>query len=235
MNNLFIGTSGWAYPKWKPKFYPKEVSSAKFLEHYAGRLNSVEVNFTFRSTVRPDLATRWCDATPDGFSFSLKAPMRITHIKRLRDAAESVAIFLDSLAVFRERKKLGPVLIQLPENFKFDLDRLRHFLSEWPRDVRAAFEFRHDSWFVDDTYAALKNAGCALVYAEAEDLTTPVVRTADFEYWRLRKPPYTAPSVKKKLDKRDGDGNLYAYLKHEDSPANALVAAQMYADLKKSK
>ena len=235
MNNLFIGTSGWAYPKWKPKFYPKEVSSAKFLEHYADRLNSVEVNFTFRSTVKPDLAARWCDATPDGFSFSLKAPMRITHIKRLRDTAESVAFFVDSLAVFRERKKLGPVLIQLPENFKFDLDRLRHFLSEWPRDVKAAFEFRHDSWFVDDTYAALKNAGCALVYAEAEDLTTPLVRTADFEYWRLRKPPYTAPSVKKKLDKRDGDGNLYVYLKHEDSPANALVAAQMYADLNKSK
>ena len=235
MNNLFIGTSGWAYPKWKPKFYPKEVSSAKFLEHYAGRLNSVEVNFTFRSTVKPDLAARWCDATPDGFSFSLKAPMRITHIKRLRDTAESVTFFVDSLAVFRERKKLGPVLIQLPENFKCDLDRLKNFLAEWPRDVRAAFEFRHDSWFVDDTYAALKNAGCALVYAEAEDLTTPVVRTADFEYWRLRKPPYTAPSVKKKLDKRDGDGNLYAYLKHEDSPTNALVAAQMYADLKKSK
>jgi len=235
VQNLFIGTSGWAYPKWKPQFYPKDVSAARFLEHYASRLNSVEVNFTFRSTVKPDLAARWCDSTPDGFQFAMKAPMRTTHIKRLRETAESVAFFVASLAVFRERKKLGPVLIQLPENFKFDLDRLRNFLSEWPRDVRAAFEFRHESWFVDDTYAALKNAGCALVYAEAEDLTTPVVRTADFEYWRLRKPPYTAPSVKKKLDKRAGDGNLYVYLKHEDSPANALVAAQVYANAKKSK
>ena len=83
MSNLSIGTSGWAYPKWKPKFYPKDVSAARFLEHYASRLNSVEVNFTFRSTVKPDLAARWCDATPDGFRFTLKAPMRITHIKRL--------------------------------------------------------------------------------------------------------------------------------------------------------
>jgi uncharacterized protein YecE (DUF72 family) len=107
MNNPFIGTSGWAYPKWKPKFYPKDVSAAKFLEHYASRLNSVEVNFTFRSTVKPDLATRWCDATPDGFSFSLKAPMRVTHIKRLRETAESVAHFVESLAVFASARSLG--------------------------------------------------------------------------------------------------------------------------------
>ena len=231
MKNLFVGTSGWAYPKWKPKFYPKEVSAAKFLEHYAGRLNSVEVNFTFRSTVKPDLAARWCDATPDGFSFSLKAPMRITHIKRLRDTAESVAHFVDSLSVFRERKKLGPVLIQLPENFKCDLERLKNFLAEWPRDVKAAFEFRHESWFVDETYAALKNAGCALCYAEAEDLTTPVVRTADFEYWRLRKPPYSAVRVVKKISEREGAGDLFVYLKHEDSPANALVAAEVFANV----
>jgi uncharacterized protein YecE (DUF72 family) len=138
-----------------------------------------------------------------------------------------------SLAVFRERQKLGPVLIQLPENFKCDLERLRNFLAEWPRDVRAAFEFRHESWFVDETYAALKNAGCALCYAEAEDLTTPTVRTADFEYWRLRKPPYTPARVMKKISERTEAGDLFVYLKHEDSPENALVAAQVFADLEK--
>jgi uncharacterized protein YecE (DUF72 family) len=233
MKNLFVGTSGWAYPKWKPGFYPKEATTARFLEHYAGRLNSVEVNFTFRSTVKPDLAARWCDATPESFLFSLKAPMRITHLKRLRETAESVAHFADSLSVFRERKKLGPVLIQLPENFKCDLERLRNFLAEWPRDVMAAFEFRHESWFVEETYAALKRAGCALCYAEAEDLTTPAVRTADFEYWRLRKARYIASRVIKKIQKREGAGDLFVYLKHEDSPANALVAAQVFADADK--
>jgi uncharacterized protein YecE (DUF72 family) len=233
VSQLFIGTSGWAYPKWKPKFYPKEVSSARFLEHYASCLNSVEVNFTFRSTVKPDLAARWCDTTPEGFVFSMKAPMRITHIKRFRETAESVAHFVESLTVFRERKKLGPVLIQLPENFKCDLDRLKTFLSEWPRDMRAAFEFRHESWFVDETYAALKEAGCALVFAEAEDLTTPTVQTTDFEYWRLRKSPYTAAAVRKKIEKRQGGGDLFLYLKHEDSAANAAVAAQICAGAKR--
>jgi uncharacterized protein YecE (DUF72 family) len=235
MKRIFAGTSGWAYPLWKPKFYPADVSAAKFLNHYSGRLNSVEVNYTYRSVVTPDLAARWCDATPPGFLFSAKAPMRITHLKRLRDAGEATAEFVNSLSGIRGKGKLGPVLFQFPPNFTFDLPRLADFLKVLPKSIRAAFEFRHTSWFVDATYAALKKAGCALCYAEDEKLTTPLVRTAHFEYWRLRKPPYKLEGVIKQIRDSTSADDLFVYLKHEDAPDNALLASRLLSDTSKLK
>jgi uncharacterized protein YecE (DUF72 family) len=235
MKRIFAGTSGWAYPRWKPKFYPANVSAAKFLNHYSGRLNSVEVNYTFQSVVTPELSARWCDATPAGFLFSVKAPMRITHLKRLRDAGEATAEFIDSLSVIGAQEKLGPVLFQLPPNFTFDLQRLTDFLKVLPKAIRVAFEFRHTSWFVDGTYSALKKAGCALCYAQDEKLTTPLARTAEFEYWRLRKPPYKLEGVIKHIRDSASADDLFVYLKHEDAPDNALLASRLLSDTSKPK
>src|SRR5271170_5582766 len=178
MGEIHAGTSGWAYGSWKPDFYPAKLGAAKFLNHYAGRLNSVEVNYTFRQIASEELLLRWGEATPADFRFAVKAHQRITHIKRLRDVAETTAEFLASLEPLRKAKNLGPVLFQLPPNFKCDVARLRDFSAGLRPWMRAAFEFRHESWFSEDVYATLRKAGAALCLAEGEELATPEVVTA---------------------------------------------------------
>jgi uncharacterized protein YecE (DUF72 family) len=224
MAKIYAGTSGWAYASWRPGFYPAKLSAAKFLQHYAGRLNSVEVNYTFRRTASEELLLRWAEATPAGFRFAVKAHQRITHFKRLRDAAEVTAEFLASLERLRKAKKLGPVLFQFPENFKCDVGRMREFLAGLPTGLRAAFEFRHESWFSEDVYAALRKAGAALCLAEDEKLTTPEVVTADFNYLRLRKESYSLPTVEQKVRRLAGNGDVFVYFKHEETPEGALRA-----------
>src|SRR5580704_14158530 len=189
---IYAGTSGWAYASWKPKFYPAKLSAKKFLEYYSSRLNSVEVNYTFRSIPTEKLLSGWIETTPPDFKFAIKAHQSITHFKRLRDAAEVTKEFLDSLKPLRRAKKLGPVLFQLRGDFKCDVPRLKDFLKELPRGIRAAFEFRNTSWFCDEVYDALRKANTALCLAESEDIETPFVDTADFSYLRLRKASYSA-------------------------------------------
>src|SRR5580658_2068009 len=133
MATVYAGTSGWAYASWKPNFYPPKLSAAKFLGYYSSRLNSVEVNYTFRSTPTEKLLTGWIEATPPGFLFAIKAHQRITHIKRLRDAGEDTERFVSSLEPLRAAGKLGPVLFQLPPFLKCDLPRLEDFLTALPR------------------------------------------------------------------------------------------------------
>ncbi len=232
MGNIYAGTSGWAYASWKPHFYPAKLSAARFLNHYASRLNSVEVNYTFRRIPSADLLQRWADATPKEFRFAMKAPQAITHIKRLRDAAATTETFLDSLEPLRKAKKLGPVLFQLPPNFKCDVARLRDFLTGLPRGLRAAFEFRHESWFVEEVYAALRKAGVALCHAESEDLVTPNVETADFSYLRLRKGSYSAESAAQRVQSLARNGDVFVYFKHEDTPEGAFNAEAVLAAAK---
>jgi uncharacterized protein YecE (DUF72 family) len=224
MGEIFAGTSGWAYGSWKPDFYPAKLGAGKFLQHYAARLNSVEVNYTFRRIASEELLLRWAEATPTDFRFAVKAHQRITHIKRLRDAVETAAEFVASLEPLRKAKKLGPVLFQLPPNFKCDVARLREFLAGLPSWVRAAFEFRHESWFGEDVYAALRGAGAALCLAEDEKLTTPEVVTADFCYLRLRKRRYSRKAVEEKVRRLAGSGDVFVYFKHEENPVGALRA-----------
>jgi uncharacterized protein YecE (DUF72 family) len=226
-NAVFAGTSGWAYATWKPRFYPAKLSSKKFLTHYATRLNSVEVNYTFRRLASPALLQGWIDATGPDFQFAIKAHQTITHIKRLRGAEESLQKFLASLEPLREAKKLGPVLFQLPPNFKCDPVRLRDFLSTLPKWLRAAVEFRHESWFNDEVYEALKKSNAALCLAESEELQTPEVRTADFHYLRLRKDTNSLKTAQKKVAKLAADGPVYVYFKHEDTPEGALQAEKL--------
>jgi len=188
------------------------------LQHYAGRLNSVEVNYTFGRRVSKQLLQRWAAAVPEQFRFAVKAHRRITHSKRLRDAGAATAEFLASLEPLRLVGKLGPVLFQLPGNFKCDVGRLREFLAGLPTGVRAAFEFRHESWFSERVYAALRDGGASLCMAEDEKLETPEVVTADFCYLRLRMKKYSRKTVAERLRRLAGSGDVFVYFKHEETP-----------------
>src|SRR5579863_7452242 len=219
MGTVYAGTSGWAYASWKPDFYPQKLSSAKFLSHYATCLNSVEVNYTFRAHPTQRLLRGWIEATPSSFRFAIKAHQRITHVLRLRDAGVAASEFAATLEPLRESGRLGPILFQLPPYLKYDLPLLENFLAALPRPLRAAFEFRHESWFADEVFSLLRRANAALCQAESESLETPQVETADFSYLRLRKESYS-PKALQEIGKRVADlaaqGDVFVFFKHED-------------------
>jgi uncharacterized protein YecE (DUF72 family) len=235
MGTLFAGTSGFAYPAWKPEFYPEKLPQAKFLEHYAGRLNSVEINYTFRRMPSASTLASWVEATPAGFVFAVKAHQRITHIRRLKDAGESTGFFLRAIDPLRSARRLGPVLFQLPPNLKCDLDLLAAYLQLLPPDLRFAFEFRSPTWLVEDTYALLRRHNVSLCVAESEKLEVPEVTTADFVYYRLRKPEYTAEdlaSIAARCREMLATGrDLYLMFKHEENASGALNAEKLLQGL----
>jgi uncharacterized protein YecE (DUF72 family) len=224
----FIGTSGWAYPTWKPGFYPQAIPQKKFLEYYATQLNSVEVNYTFRQLPTESMLTGWVAASGPGFRFSFKAPERVTHILRLRECSDAVAALSRALAPAVTAGRMGVVLFQLPPNFKADLPRLDAFLADAKTcGLRMAFEFRNSSWFSDEAYAVLRHHGVALCVAESEDLETPDVVTAPFSCYRWRKSGYDAArldAIADTLRRRSAGGEVFAYFKHEEEPTGAISA-----------
>jgi uncharacterized protein YecE (DUF72 family) len=227
MGQVYAGTSGWAYASWKPDFYPAKLPAAKFLSHYSARLNSVEVNYTFRRFPSQKLLQGWIEATPDGFKFAFKAHQRITHFMRLRDAAGQTSNFVGALEPMRKANKLGPVLFQLPPHLKLDLNLLEDFLAGLPKQICAAFEFRHVSWFNEEVFAALRNANAALCQAESEDIVTPQVSTADFSYLRLRNESYSVKArneIAERVKKLVQSGDVFTYFKHEETAEGALYA-----------
>lgn len=227
MPHLYTGTSGWAYPAWKPAWYPAKLASSKFLGHYATRLNSVELNYTFRRFPTEKLQTGWIAQTMPGFRFAVKAHQSITHVKRLADAGAFTASFLNALAPLRDAGRLGPVLFQLPPFLKCDLARLDAFLGVLPGGTRYAFEFRHESWFTDAVYNSLRDANVALCLAETETLETPDVITADFTYLRLRKETYELEPLRTRTEPYVRHGDAFVYFKHEDTPDGAICAEQL--------
>ena len=230
MGNLYAGTSGWAYPSWKPDFYPAKLPSAKFLSYYASRLNTVEVNYTFRRFPTEKLLRGWIEASPTGFRFAIKAHQKITHIQRLRDVGEFTKDFLNSLQPLDAEEKLGAVLFQLPPFLKCDTGLLKEFLAGLPRQLQAAFEFRHASWFSEEVYALMRTFNVALCQAESEKLETPEVQTAEFAYLRLRKEKYSAKEQKVLTDKAvqlARQGNVFVYFKHEETAEGALYAENL--------
>jgi uncharacterized protein YecE (DUF72 family) len=228
---LFAGTSGFAYPQWKPNFYPEKLPQKKFLEYYAGRLNSVEINYTFRRMPAAATLENWAGATPAGFVFCLKAHQRITHIHRLRNAESAVEVFLKSIDPLRTARRLGPILFQLPPQLHADAGLLAEFLALLPGGMRFAFEFRHESWLNHDTYRILEERNACLCLAESEKLEIPQTITADFVYFRLRKPDYTpadrAEIERRCLDLLEAGKDLFVFFKHEDTPEGALYAEEL--------
>src|SRR5688572_25637442 len=175
--NHWIGTSGFQYPEWKGTFYPEDLSTAKMLPFYAERFSTTEINYTFRRIPSAKTIQGWWDATPERFKFSLKAPQKVTHFAKLRDCGDTLRYFYQVISDLEA--KLGVVLFQLPPAFKKDAPLLAAFLDDFPPGMRAAFEFRHDSWFDDEIFALLKNKKIALCLADSETLATPIVRSEE--------------------------------------------------------
>jgi uncharacterized protein YecE (DUF72 family) len=233
MATLYAGTSGWSYPSWKPGFYPAKLAAAKFLQHYAQRLNTVEVNYTFRHTAAEKTQNNWVAATPPTFRFTVKAHQRITHVLKLRGAAEAARNFLATLQPLAGAGRLGVVLFQLPLFLRADAGLLGEFLGGLPRACRTAFEFRHESWFREETYDLLRRHDAALCVAESEKLEAPDVVTAGYCYYRLRKPEYSRAErreLQRKAAVHMGAGrDVFLYFKHEETPEGAFYAEEMLA------
>ena len=223
--NLYVGTSGYSYKEWKGSFYPKDVSTDEMLRFYGKHFDAVEINNTFFRMPKPEVLEGWAAEVPANFKFVLKASRGITHMKRLKNAGESVAYLLAMIEGMKQR--IGALLFQLPPNMKKDVPRLREFLALLPGDRRAAFEFRHQSWFEDDVFAALRERNAALCIAEAEDdLDIPFVATADFGYLRLRMPEYTDSQLRAWHERVNDQqwSDAFVFFKHEDEAKGPKLA-----------
>jgi uncharacterized protein YecE (DUF72 family) len=236
---IWLGCSGWAYPTWKPEFYPPKTSPKKMLEHYATQLNSVEVNYTFRHLPSATTVDAWLAQTGPDFRFSFKAPQRITHMKRLKECSDALSVFYTALLPVIRAGKMGVILFQLPPNLKADTTRLAAFLKEAAPEgtatLRVAFEFRDASWFNDEVFDLLRQHKAALCVAESDELATPDVVTAPFSCYRLRKSEYgpaDLQQIEAQLTARAAQGEVFAYIKHEDTPKGALQAAALLMTLR---
>jgi uncharacterized protein YecE (DUF72 family) len=216
---IHIGTSGYNYPEWRGSFYPEKLSSKLMFPYYSERFTTVEINYTFYRMPTEKTTAGWREQAPAGFTYTLKAPKSISHIKRLKDAEDSLAMFCTAA------RGLGPhqaaLLFQLPPNFKCDAERLATFLAAMPSDVRPAFEFRNDSWLNDDVYGLLAAKGAALAIADFGDKTTPLRPTARHGYFRLRDEGYTPKDLEAWADRLIEIGSTwddaFVYFKHEDA------------------
>jgi uncharacterized protein YecE (DUF72 family) len=225
---FWIGTSGFQYAEWKGNFYPEDLPAAKMLAFYAERLSTTEINYTFHRIPATKTIDNWKMQTPEEFRFALKAPQKITHWSKLRDCADTLGYFCKVISELGERQ--GPVLFQLPPNFKKDADVLSSFLREFP-NMRAAFEFRHESWFDDEILDLLKSRNIALCIADTADLATPKKITADYGYLRLRREDYVKSDVEQWSEfvrvQRSNWKDAFVYFKHEESGIGPKLATQM--------
>ena len=222
---LFTGTSGWSYKEWKGTFYPDDLPADDMLRYYATKFPSVEINNSFYRIPKEKVLLEWAEQVPGPFRFVLKASRRITHINRLGDGDDSLAYFLRTVNVLGDR--LGPTLFQCPPTLRKDLTRLRDFLARVPRTWRAAMEFRHESWFTDEVYEALRAHDVALVTAEEDDGGTPLVPTASWGYLRLRRTLYSEPELRVWHDRILSQpwGEAYVFLKHDEGSGAGPDAA----------
>ena len=227
--NIRIGTSGWNYTQWRGSFYPSDMRPAGMLAYYAARFSTVEVNNTFYRMPRATVVEGWAAAVPAGFSFVLKAPQRITHFARLRDVDDPVRFFCDTARLLGPR--LGPLLFQLPPNFKVDTGRLADLLALLPPDLRAAFEFRNPTWFTEEVYTRLAARNAALCIADNDEGATPAVATADWGYLRLRATGYTDEDLRAWLATMHRIGerwrDAYVFFKHEEKGTGPALGARL--------
>ena len=229
---IAVGTSGFAYKEWKGSFYPADLPADGMLRFYGERFRTVEINNTFYRMPSEKVLLGWAAEVPDGFTFVLKASQRITHRKRLKDAGEEVQYFLRVANVLGA--KLGPTLFQLPPNLKKDLPRLVDFLAVIPTTWRAAFEFRHASWFDDEVFDVLRGHNAALCVADAdpaeegdkEALVVPFVATADWGYLRLRRAEYVKADLQRWATQVTAQtwNDAFVFFKHEEAGAGPKLA-----------
>jgi uncharacterized protein YecE (DUF72 family) len=183
MSRYYVGTSGWHYEHWRRLFYPEELQKPKWLEFYAGQFNTVEINNSFYRLPSEDAFNVWLNASPPGFTFAVKVNRFITHIKRLKDTADSMKRFIDSARILDT--KLGPLLYQLPPNMHRNDEVLESFLAILPRGLRHVFEFRHESWIDAEVFELLRRYNAGFCVFDMPSFTCPLVATADFAYIRF--------------------------------------------------
>jgi uncharacterized protein YecE (DUF72 family) len=227
MKNLYVGTSGYSYKEWKGSFYPEKLPAKDMLPYYAERLKAVELNNTFYRLPQRSMVEGWKAQVPDDFRFTVKASQRITHFKRLKEAEEATKYLLDTVSALEDR--LGVVLFQLPPNMKKDLERLSSFLQTLPTGTKAAFEFRHPSWFEDDVLELLQEHNRALCVSDTDDLPcNRIDKTAEWGYLRLRRVNYPESELKEwvKRIKLQKWSEVYVFFKHEDEATGPKLAAQ---------
>jgi uncharacterized protein YecE (DUF72 family) len=226
---VHVGTSGYNYPEWRGHFYPEKIKPPQMFGFYAEHFHTVEINYTFYRMPTTKLTGAWRAQAPPGFRYALKSPKRITHELRLKpEAKDALGFFCEAARVLGPH--LGPLLFQLPPNLKCDLARLDGFLPLVTRDVRVAFEFRHDSWLTDEVYARLREHGAALCIADFGDHATPMQVTARHGYFRLRDEGYEPADITRwaeTIAARAGDwDDAFVYFKHEEEGKGPAFAKQ---------
>jgi uncharacterized protein YecE (DUF72 family) len=227
---VLVGTSGYNYPEWRGSFYPEKFSTDKMLAYYAERFPTVEINYTFYRMPNEKLLAGWAAGTPDGFTFTLKAPRRITHDSKLQRCEEITQAFCRTAKTLGN--KLAVLLFQLPPNFKKDTDLLRAFTELLPEGTRAAFEFRHPSWFEAEVFEVLRARSLALCVADSEKLSAPVVMTADYAYFRLRDEGYQQADIERwasVIRGLQGVTDAFVYFKHEEQGLGPEFAKRLMA------
>jgi uncharacterized protein YecE (DUF72 family) len=229
---FFIGTSGYSYKEWKGSFYPAKIAAKDMLGFYAGEFSTVEMNNTFYKMPTVEGVQAWAAQVPASFRFVLKAPQTITHRKRLKNVESDVAAFVEAAQALK--KRLGPLLFQLPPNMKMDLPRLEEFLklllASSKSGVCAAMEFRHESWLDDEVYDCLRAHKVALCAADAEDLPqAELIDTAGWGYVRLRREDYTKAKLAAWVKRMQAIGwrEVYVLFRHEDTGAGPAFAKML--------
>ena len=227
---LHVGTSGYSYKEWKGNFYPEDLPAKEMLAYYARQLPAVEINNTFYRMPQASMIENWKEQVPAEFRFSIKATQRITHIKRINNCSEETKYLLEMAALLGER--LGVIRFQLPPNMKKDAGRLKNFLALLSPEARAAFEFRHESWFDDETFDLLRARDCALVVSDTDEKPlTEIISTAPWGYLRLRRVLYEANDLGEwmKRVKAQEWTDAFVFFKHEDEGTGPKLAAQFIA------
>ncbi len=224
---LLAGTSGFSYKEWLGHFYPEKLPGDAMLRYYAERFATVEINNTFYRMPAETMLSTWANEVPARFTFTLKAPRRITHEKRLREAQPDVAEFVRRAQTLGE--KLGVLLFQMPPYFKKDLPRLTDFLALLPSGLRAAFEFRNESWQSDDVYEALRARGAMLCVTDTDEGDTPFVVTSDWGYVRLRRTHYDDGDLRPWVERIAAQrlARTYVYFMHEDEALGTRFAQRL--------
>lgn len=230
MISLRTGTSGYGYKEWLGRFYPEKLPASEMLRFYAQRFTTVEINNTFYRMPSPKVLEQWMGEVSDNFTFTLKAPRRITHIQRLVDCAENTTEFLRRADTLGNR--LGPILFQLPPFLKKDVARLQAFLATLPPGKPIAFEFRHDSWHDDEVHAGLENHGAMLCVTDTDEGETPFVTTAREGYLRLRRTHYSDDELATwaaRINATTGIERAWVYFMHEDEALGTVFAEKLAA------